>query len=189
MASGTCTQLIDADGHVTNYTYDANGNPLSQTQADGSGWSLTYNANGMPTSIGLIGLPRTIQYNALNQITQLTDAVRADRHVRVRRARPDDPDHAPRRYHRPNSTYDAAGNLVAVTDSLGNVTRYAYDAKNRLIQTTYADGSTEKRTYDLAGQLVEVTDALGNTHALCVRRRRQADPNHRRPGRRYQHSV
>jgi len=38
--------------------------------ADGSGWSLSYNADGMPTSVGLIGLPHTVQYDAVNQITQ-----------------------------------------------------------------------------------------------------------------------
>ena len=35
-------QLVDADGHVVNFTNDANGNLLFQTEADGRGWSLTY---------------------------------------------------------------------------------------------------------------------------------------------------
>ena len=50
---------------------------------------------------------------------------------------------------------------VMVTDSLGNVTRFAYDGNNQLVQTTYPDGSTEKRTYDLAGQLVDMLRRSG----------------------------
>ncbi|MFQ5740424.1 MAG: RHS repeat domain-containing protein [Acidobacteriota bacterium] len=67
-------------------------------------------------------------------------------------------------------TYDRFGNLATVTDPLGNkvtfgydnqglhrlsytdprgnVTRYQYDANDRLIQTTYADGSFRKYSYD-----------------------------------------
>ncbi len=160
--NGYLTQLVDADGHVTNYTNDANGNPLSQTQANGGGWSLSYNADGLPTGLGLIGLPRTAQYDALNQVTQITEpsgqivTLDHDALGNVTQVTLPDGTFAQR------STYDAVGNLVAVTDSLGNVTRYRYDADNRLIQTTYADGSTEERTYDLVGELVQETDALGN---------------------------
>jgi RHS repeat-associated protein len=161
--SGYRTQVVDADGHVTNFTNDANGNPLSQTQADGSGWSLSYSAAGLPTNFGVIGLPHTVQYDALNQITQVTqptgqtETLDYDALGQVTQITLPDGTIAQR------STYDAVGNLVAVTDSLGNVTRYSYDADNQLIQTTYADGSTEKRSYDLAGELVEETDALGNS--------------------------
>jgi RHS repeat-associated protein len=161
--NGNRTLLVDADGHVTNLTYDANGNPLSQTQADGSGWNLSYNANNMPTSLGLIGLPNTVQYDAANEISQVTEpngetaAVSYDALGDISQvALPDGTILQ-------SNTYDAVGNLIATKDSFGNVTQYAYDADKRLIQTTYPDGSTEKRTYDLAGELVAVTDALGNT--------------------------
>jgi len=161
-ADGNRTELVDPDGHVTNFTTDADGNPLSQTQANGGGWSLTYNANGQPTSVGLIGSTQTVQYNGLNQITQVTDAtgqtaaLSYDALGQVTQVTLPDGTVAE------TNTYDAVGNLLTVTDSLGNVTRYAYDADNRLIQTTYPDGSTEERTYDLAGELVKMTDALGN---------------------------
>jgi RHS repeat-associated protein len=108
-------------------------------------------------------LPGGAKYNAINKITQVTepsgqtvtlgyDALGQMNQVVL-------PDGTIAQ----GSTYDAAGNLISVTDSLGNVTRYAYDADRRLILTTYADGSTESRTYDLAGELVELTDQLGNS--------------------------
>jgi RHS repeat-associated protein len=162
-ANGNRTQLIDADGHVTKFTYDADGNLLSQTQADGSGWRLSYNADGKPTSISPIGLPTTFQYNAASQVTQITEPNGKSASLSY-----DDLDDMtqvtlPDGTTAESNIYDAVGNLVATTDSLGNVTRYTYDADNRRVQTTYPDGSTEKDTYDLAGELVTVTDALGNT--------------------------
>ena len=161
--NGYRTQIIDAAGHVVDLTNDANGNPLSQTQLDGGGWSLSYNAEGLPTSLGLIGLPHTAHYDALNQITQITDPSGATSTLdydafghMTQIALPDGTTAEA-------ITYDVVGNLLSVTDFLGNVTRYDYDADNQLIQTTYADGSTEKRAYDLAGELVEVTDKLENS--------------------------
>ncbi|MHB8861524.1 MAG: putative Ig domain-containing protein [Pirellulaceae bacterium] len=162
-AAGYRIQMVDANGHVTNFTYDANVNPLSQTQLDGSGWSLAYNANGLATSLGLIGLPHTVQYDGLDQITQLTDPSGHSTTLGYDALGNLTQFILPDGTIAQSSTYDAVGNLVTVTDSLGNVTRYAYDGVHRLIQTTYADGSTENRTYDLAGQLVELTDALGNS--------------------------
>jgi RHS repeat-associated protein len=161
--SGYLTQSVDADGHVTNFSNDADGNLLTQAQADGSGWSLSYNANGTPTSIGVIGLAHTVQYDAANQMTQLTDPsgqtflYSYDELGQMTQVKLPDATIAQTR------TYDAAGNLITVTDSLNNVTRYKYDADNRLLQTVYPDGSTELQTFDLAGELTAVTDQLGDT--------------------------
>jgi RHS repeat-associated protein len=162
-AAGNRSQLIDADGQVTNFTYDADGNPLSQTEADGSGWNVSYTADGMPTNVSPIGLPHTVQYDAANEITQLTEpsgltaTLSYDALGHMTQVTLADGTIAQ------GTTYDAVGNIIAITDSVGNVTHYVYDADKHLIQTTYPDGSTETRTYDLAGELVKVTDALGNS--------------------------
>ena len=98
--------------------------------------ALTYNANGLPTSLGLIGLPHTVQYDGLDQVTQLTDpsgqitTLSYDALGNLTQIILPDGTIAE------SSTYDAVGNLVAATDSLGNVTRYAYDGVDRLLQTT-----------------------------------------------------
>lgn len=84
-------------------------------------------------------------------------------------------------------TYDACGNLIQVTDPLGNITVYEYDAMNRQIKECVSeDGETshatiyqyDKRgcmvrminpveeersyTYDGNGNPVEITDEDGN---------------------------
>ena len=35
--------------------------------------------------------------------------------------------------------YDAVGNIISVTDALGHITKYVYDADNRRSQETYPD--------------------------------------------------
>jgi YD repeat-containing protein len=40
-------------------------------------------------------------------------------------------------------SYDAAGRLASVTDPVGRVTSFAYDAENRLVETAYPDTTTE----------------------------------------------
>ncbi|MBN1887178.1 MAG: FG-GAP repeat protein [Thermoflexales bacterium] len=69
--------------------------------------------------------------------------------------------------------YGAAGRQVAVTDTLGHVTRNGYDGSGRLISTTlnYTTSLgydptqyniTTRYDYDLAGRQVTVTDTMGH---------------------------
>ena len=70
-----------------------------------------------------------------------------------------------------NVEYDGVGNMVASVDAAGYVTRYVYDAMNRLISMIQPDpvsgavgaGPVTTYGYDLAGNQVSVTDPLGNT--------------------------
>ncbi|MGH9099296.1 MAG: hypothetical protein ACRDV8_03585, partial [Acidimicrobiales bacterium] len=57
--------------------------------------------------------------------------------------------------------HDRNGNLVAVVDAEGRRTSYRYDALDRLVQTTRADGSTECQEFDRATRLVARADANG----------------------------
>jgi RHS repeat-associated protein len=49
----------------------------------------------------------------------------------------------------------------AVTDALGNVMRYAYDATGNRIATTYPDATVERATYDAAGNPDVLTNRRG----------------------------
>ena len=60
------------------------------------------------------------------------------------------------------STYNAKFNEVTtLTDALGNVTTYAYDAHGNLLKTTDAMGNTVTNQYNAQGMLISVTDANG----------------------------
>ena len=57
--------------------------------------------------------------------------------------------------------YDAAGNLIHVTDAVGGVTSYAYDAVGNRLAQYRADGDTTQMSYDALGHVVSRTRPLG----------------------------
>ena len=52
--------------------------------------------------------------------------------------------------------YDAAGNLVEITDNQGRKTRIAYDLLNREIRRIERDGGVQRTVYDRNGQVVRL---------------------------------
>jgi RHS repeat-associated protein len=60
-------------------------------------------------------------------------------------------------------TFDAVGNLLTRTDSLGNTTKYTYDTRfNKVSSVTDPLGNTTSIVYDANGKIISVTDANGN---------------------------
>ena len=60
--------------------------------------------------------------------------------------------------------YDLEGNVTERIDELGRTTRYEYDEANRLIRTTYPDGTSMENTYDSVGRLTIQTFPDGARH-------------------------
>ncbi len=61
--------------------------------------------------------------------------------------------------------YDSLGNMVSMTDPLGNMTRYSYDeigGQSLLASDTDPLGRLTTYTYDAAGDPTSATDPLGN---------------------------
>ena len=66
-----------------------------------------------------------------------------------------------------SSVYDMFGNVISVEDANGNMTRYEYDNRQRLIKTTYPDNSISKIEYfDILNEII-ATDENGNKSKLC----------------------
>ncbi|MFW6141059.1 MAG: DUF6531 domain-containing protein, partial [Candidatus Saliniplasma sp.] len=57
--------------------------------------------------------------------------------------------------------YDEEGNVIEMTDQLGNVTSYTYDCRNRLRSVTDPDGDTTEYNYDPANRLTETIYPTG----------------------------
>src|SRR5262249_34965753 len=57
--------------------------------------------------------------------------------------------------------HDKNGNLVAVIDALGRVTRHVFDARDRLRSTMYPDESVSGPRYALADHPISTTDPNG----------------------------
>ncbi len=64
-----------------------------------------------------------------------------------------------------NNLYDELGNLIGMTDAMGNTTVYVYDSSNNLtsktVQVTSATTATTKYTYNSFGEVLSTTDPLG----------------------------
>ncbi len=152
---GRLALRTDPMGNVATFTYDANGNRLSE-RLDGE-------LNDLPGGSGNIRLSETTRtYDPMDRETQ-TDASRfvpqtgapvGDGNARTLR------------------TYGGAGGLLNITDERGNVTTYTYDTAGRARMVTDARGNTTTSVYDAGGNLVQVTEVeksdIGNPDRMSV---------------------
>lgn len=182
--AGNVIRQIDAAGSEVTFTYDANGNQLTETRTQ-------------TTSIGERTLVRSSEYDSEDRVIRVIDAEggitifnydavgnlieeidakgRATKFIYDERgslietifpdATPDNDIDNPR--HR--LEYDAAGRVIKEVDELGRQTKYIYDAAGRIIETilpdatvTDADNPRIKKEYDLVGRVIAEVDARGN---------------------------
>ncbi|MBW8848003.1 MAG: RHS repeat protein, partial [Burkholderiales bacterium] len=126
---------------VTNYEYDAEGNPTKTVVAPSTRAYATQHAydplgRRTTTTDAKNGATR-LGYDLLDQLTSVTDPRNLVTQYQptglgdVKQLTSPDTGTA-------NSTYDAAGNLKTRTDSRGVLATYSYDALNRLTQVVYS---------------------------------------------------
>jgi RHS repeat-associated protein len=189
-ARGNVLTLRDALGNLVTRQYDANGYMTRETTAAGV-TAFTYDVNGnrlsqtvtRATPTGTETLVTTLVYDKMGRLTQATDpdgtitrttydatgrpATVVDKLGRTtsyvhdemgRLTRTTYPDGTTE-----ESTYDDEGRRLTGTDRGGRITRYEYDPVGRLTRTTFADGAVVTSGYDAVGQLVSSRDARGNT--------------------------
>jgi len=150
-----CTST-DGRANTTTFTYDSIGNVRAVTPPAGAikGTAFTYDQAGRPATVT----------DGRNQVTSYD----YDRNDRVTQIRYNNASSCTRAADCQVYTYDAVGNLITRVDAAG-ITRYGYDALNRLTSTTLpassAGGvSTTTVSYDLAGNTVSFTDTGGTTN-------------------------
>ncbi|AWH31305.1 RHS repeat protein [Stenotrophomonas sp. YAU14A_MKIMI4_1] len=176
---GQLTALKDAGNHATGFTYDANGNPQTVTDALQRVTSQQHDPlNRLAQTlqdVGGVAAEIRSQYNALDQVTQVTDP--KGLHTTYAYNGFGDltgqvsPDSGTSSF-----TVDAAGNRKTRTDARGVTATYSYDALNRLIGVAYPDPNLEiGYSYDVApaacaaderfakGRLGQVLHANGST--------------------------
>jgi RHS repeat-associated protein len=140
--------ITDPRNAVTTNTYNSKGNLISTRDPMGNTSTFTY------TEIGGLRLSETdvlngvtrFEYDGFGNVTKVIDALN----------------------HETVSTYDTNGNQLTqnTTRTNGGVletltTSYQYDKLGRLIQTTYADGTTTRVEYNAIGKQSKTIDQLG----------------------------
>ena len=164
-ANGDKVKETDGNGAVTSYTYNEAGNLLSKTDAKGNTETYGYDENGNQVSVtGRNGNTSTVSYDENGNVTTLQQGEE----------------------NQTNFVYDDQERIIYATDSLGAVTRYAYDADGNAIRQvndglgviamTYENGRLTSMTdyngnvttfgYDSYGNRNSQTDALGRTSTI-----------------------
>jgi len=170
--------LVTEPNRTTGYTYDADGNVLTQTVTDTSvtphvarTWTYTYDsygrvltANGPRTDVSDITTYTYYTCTTGYQCGQLQTVTNAAGQTTT------------------YNSYNAHGQPLTITDPNGILTTLTYDARQRLTsrqtasettafdywptgllkKVTLPDGSYLAYTYDGAHRLTQITDALGN---------------------------
>jgi RHS repeat-associated protein len=154
-AYGSVQTVVDPDGVTTTYGYDAAHRLNRITDALGNYTQYTLDAAGDKTgeqvydASGVVHKQLTRQFNALGQLTTVTDGLNNT----VFNASA-------------SSSYDANGNLIQSSDGLGIQRQMGYDALNRLVQTldnyngsdTATQNTKTAYQYDSLDRLTQVTD-------------------------------
>jgi RHS repeat-associated protein len=182
---GNITKEINPLGQETTYTYDGNGNRLTETRkvttTNGIRTLVTkteYDSKGniIKVTDAEGNISQTI-YDAAGQKIKEIDALgRVTKYVYSEGGQlletiyPDATPHNDSDNPRTRKEYDAANRVTADIDELGRPTQYQYDALGRLIYTIYPDLTPNDNTdnprketrYDKAGRVIAEVDERGN---------------------------
>lgn len=143
--------LVEDDDYT--YTYDANGNVLTQTRRDGAVRSYQYNSANRVTQI--MEFDETVTSMQYSDNGDLVEMIYADGSVEI---------YIYDGLHRVISHTNTNGDTekfqyegavaTQITDFNGNVYQLSYNAMNQLIATTAPDGTITRTMYNAAGVMV-----------------------------------
>jgi RHS repeat-associated protein len=153
-AFGNPTQYVDPVGRTTTLTYAINNIDIASVAQTVAGTpqtiaSYTYNSQHRPlTYTDAAGQTTHYTYNGAGQLTSVTDPLGETTSYRYNST--GDLTTVVNADGQPAATftYDAFDRVASYTDSQGWKVEYAYDAADRLTQATYLDGTSEQYTYD-----------------------------------------
>jgi len=147
-SQGRLTRVSNALGHTTQLSnFDNYGNPQTLVDANGVTTTLTYAPQGWLTSSSVAGATTGFEHDAIGQITKVT---RGDGSWLA-------------------YTWSAARRLTQISNNLGEVVEYTYDAMGNRTSQRMKDASgklAQQQTwaYDELGRLLRAVGAEGQTH-------------------------
>ncbi len=159
--AGRLVSLVDGRGTSITLVWDDDRDRVRRLLTDGVERSYTYDSFGNLVEYRRQDVIETYEYNGLNQVISVTDALGSETHY----------------------TYDEAGNLLSRTFPDDTVERYEYDALNNLTRATSRGGliTTYETALNIEGnrtrytvtnpaqeQATYVYDAIGRLREVLV---------------------
>ncbi|WP_111496214.1 golvesin C-terminal-like domain-containing protein [Marinobacter bohaiensis] len=167
-ALGLPRQITDANGVVTDLTYDWRGNITSRTIATGSGtleWTYEYDPVGQLIAVtDPGGQVLSYTYDAARRLTSITIAsvgsveMEYDAMGNVTAQTIEDASGVVAKAH--TQAFDELGRLIRSIQADGDTTRYSYDVNSNLTSVIDANSQETQRAYDALDRLSRVTDPL-----------------------------
>jgi RHS repeat-associated protein len=152
---GRRTSLVDSEGGVFVYTWDANSRMEAVRNPSGSTAVFTHDALGRRSALAYSnGTGSTYQYDSAGRIASVVHGRRSNA-VAAASTEP---------FSQFTLAYDDAGNAVSITDPSGTH-RYTYDPVNRLTGAEHPSLPAESYSYNGAGDRVEA----GNSYDAAGR--------------------
>ncbi len=141
--TGNLTALHESYDRETKFTYDAQGNVLSQTNALGQTFRYRYEdkSNRLLEKVDPQNNKTQYQYDQQGNLIVIKDPLGYETRIE----------------------YSQHGLPVTKTDPNGNSTRYEYNQFGELAARVFADQSGEKYTYNRIGKIAVRADALGQS--------------------------
>lgn len=140
---GNLTQIVDAEGGITQHTYNLTNDRTSTTDAENRLSTFTYDNGNLVRIDAPESAITRFTYDQYGQRLSMTDP----------------------NNHTTYYEYDEYGYFQAITNTLGYTTRLVHDVAGRKLEETDARGYTTRYTYDDANNLLEIQDPYGNTTA------------------------
>lgn len=159
-AMGNIVNESDSNGRTTAYVYDNRNQIIKKTDSYGNSEEYKYDGNGNVVEyIDKLGSKTVTVYDKNNNAIQtqkgnLKTSKKYDNRNRI--ISETDEQGLTKKY-----TYDAKGQIVKETDAYGQATTHTYDAVGHEIKTVDGKGNTTSNEYD-GDNLVKITDARGN---------------------------
>ncbi|HWT91737.1 MAG TPA: RHS repeat-associated core domain-containing protein [Solirubrobacteraceae bacterium] len=154
------TEVVDGNGHTTRFTYDGAGNRTSATDPTGRTTRWTYDARRDVTSAESPGGKVTaITRDAQGNPTAISRTFTENGQQRVQRVEMGNDQH---------------GQLTSLTDALGKVTTYEYDAAGNQTAKQDATGRRTTATFDAVSRMTSVTTP--GSHTTTITRDRFGRP-------------
>lgn len=158
------TSVTNASGRTITFEYNGDGYITAIHAPEGKTLTYAYNDGDLISVTDARGNTTTYTYNAQHQLTQITTP---KGHPKLRMEYDDQYRVGKQIVGATESytfSYSVDGSLTTSTDTLGNLTKHAYDGQGRLVESKDALGFSEQFGYDASFNRTSFTDRLGRVY-------------------------